>query len=174
MKKKIAIDVPSLEQLLAGLEPRALHAPFAKAERVVVDAEQLVERRRRELAVAERTAVELPARVNRGEAASSVLVDKLRDRDVAELLLKQANVMLADARAQLTAEDVNAKAAVVLEIDRRSGPIKRTSDDLAQAVDEVEMLERGLQLARERAQRAVGMAQLAAQEAQRVARTESK
>jgi uncharacterized protein YhaN len=162
MKTKIAIDVPTREQLLAGLDPRALYPALGKAERAVTDGEQLVERRRRELAAAERLAVELPARVNRGEAAPSALVDALRAREAAVLLLEQASNALPAARARVLTEELNANLAVVAEIDRRSGPITRATADLAPAVAEIEMLEGELAVARNRAQQAAHTARTSA------------
>lgn len=140
MKKTIKIELPTAAELVAGLDLRHLHEPLTRAELAAGEAERKCTRVRSDLAALERDVATLPARIQAGEVAAGALVEGLRERDAAALLIGPAEIALAKARAGVTAEEGRARQALDAEVARRREVLEKTAAEIAPVLEELREL----------------------------------
>jgi hypothetical protein len=141
-------DLPSLAQLLAGLDPDSCHPDLPRA-RVAADvAAQTLDRRRAELADRERDVAALPPAIARGERKADALRGALVARDAAALLVAPAEQVLAKARVRVDAEERNAAAALDREFYKRASMLEVAVAEVVPVLVEIIKLASALGAAR--------------------------
>jgi hypothetical protein len=133
---KIKIDLPSRDELLAGLTADELYPALALAKvKVVGGLERERDDLRRELARLEGELLALPQRIRDGVAAASALSNTLVMRDNGALRLQHLARLIDEALARVTVEERAARAAVEREVYRRAEKLQRAVDELVPALE---------------------------------------
>src|SRR5579862_5072122 len=92
---KIKCEAPAnAADAIAGLSPRELRPQLGKVEAAAHEAEQTLDRRKRELTELDGRVAALPAEIQAGRVAASKLTEMLRARDAAALLIAPAEQAL--------------------------------------------------------------------------------
>ena len=135
MKTKIAIDLPDIEKLTAGLDLRTVHPPLRKAEDAAETAQsQLNDSLSRLDEVARR--LETP-----GQLSEKDIFDAAARKPALEALVQRYGQQLEEARGTVEAERKRARAAVEAEAKRRLGGLQTEADKLASVLDELRRLD---------------------------------
>ena len=140
MKIKLNTTLPTVEEITRGLTPHDVHPPLASAEKNVADRERDLEQRRKELAALERRVEQLPADIQAGRAPTGELIEAMRKRDAAAMLVAPAEKAVTAARDKLEAERRIAKGLVVQEFLRREAPLVAAAAELAPVLAEINRL----------------------------------
>lgn len=151
MKKKIDINLPDTEQLLAGLAPEALHPKLAKARAALADAEKKLGNRRAAVAELEQRISGLPDRILRGEAAEAELVKAIAEREAGTRMVDALERQVAQAREVVAAEERAAMVILKKELDRRAEEVDRAEREFDEVMGHIDTLRANLLGARLRA-----------------------
>ena len=131
--KSIKIDLPSTEQITAGLSLSESHPPLAEAERAVVTAEA-------RLAEAQEEHANEEARLTDMRAAGvgvDVLADALLRPEAARMIVEQYEEDLATARERVDQEKTGAQRAYGDDLGKRVARLQDLADQLSPALREL-------------------------------------
>lgn len=140
-KVKLSVDLPSSEELLAGLDLHELHRPLARAERDLAEAERKLEAGRQRLAELEREVVALPGRIAAGQAPASALRNALVERDGQALQVRPLEEAVIEARGRVEFEQRHARRALEREVERRAKSLARAAAELTPILDALRELD---------------------------------
>jgi hypothetical protein len=134
---KLKIEFPTADEIARGLSPHEQHPKLAPAETAATEAEQALDHRRRDLAALEKRVAELPGEIQAGRTAASDLVETMRKRDAAALMIRGAEQALTKATEQLLVEQKAAKLAVDRERDKRTERLERIAAEISPILGEL-------------------------------------
>lgn len=140
-KHKLVIELPSPDDILAGLDKRELHPELPRAEQAAAQAEQDLVDERGKLEAARKRAEALVAEVADGRASMDELVRARAEVDVLPVVLKRREQAAAQAREQLAAVEKAARSAYRAEIKRRAAALVKAAGELAPVLAELQVLE---------------------------------